>query len=285
MAYEWCSVICRNYPSLDSGEDLLLLSLEIGFRHLNPQPDELEAKLTYTECHQDLANIVFRSKNSEAIADLLHAWTSRSSSHKPYTSFNICTKHLTSLHHLHPLSSRLQQLIIYAISVIGYQEFEQVGIEGFVGLLNDLQVHCKDIDDKVKWARLLLETIQSPEGIQHLSHLYWELLVEIVVSKPLWLKNSTYNPQTMISLKETEEWDKLVCWMGVVWILWPPEKGETREEDLGHITLSLFHQQPGAIQKLEQWMEQLGGCWGQIPKSFQQICKQAHDEVAQQARL
>jgi len=288
MAYEWCSVVCKNYSSLESGKDLLLLSLEIGFRHLDPKNPWLKPGLTHTEHHQGLANIIFESGDGEAIADLLYAWTSLNSLN-PYTPLNICASHLISLHYLYPFSSRLQQLIIHAITLIGYQEFEQVGMEGFVGLLNDLQVCVEDAGGNGELTNLLLDTIQSSEGVQHLSTSYWELLVELVVFWSWALEGNTYtftyHSSTMASLEEAEEWDKLECWMGVVWILWPPEEGKTTEEELGHTTLSLFHQQPGTIQKLEQWMEQWADGWRQIPESFQQICKQAHNEAAQQAGL
>jgi hypothetical protein len=75
----------------------------------------------------------------------------------------------------------------------------------------------------------------------------------------------------MISLEAAGEWDKLECWMAFVWIVWPPEKGKTTEK----ITLSLFHQQPGVIHKLNQWMEGWSKRWStEIPKSFQQVCNQ-----------
>jgi len=154
-------------------------------------------------------------------------------------------------------------------------------VEGFFKLLDELQVNKED-PGKVEWSRLLLDTVQSTEGAQKLSYPYWELLVELAVSHWCWLEGSTYNPQTIISLKEAEEWDKLEYWIGIVWMLWPPEKGQTTEGGLGHITLSLFHQQSGAIQKLEQWMEQWAGAnWMQIPGSFQKICKQLHNEAGQ----
>ena len=34
-AYKWCSAICEIYPEPGDGKELLLLSLEIGFRGLN----------------------------------------------------------------------------------------------------------------------------------------------------------------------------------------------------------------------------------------------------------
>jgi len=287
MAYEWCSVVCKNFSSLEDGKELVLLSLEIGFRHLDPQNPWLKPKLTHTEYHQGLAKIVFESGDGEAIADLLYAWTSFSSLNQ-YTPLNICAKYLINLHCLHPFSSRLRQLIIYAIAFIGYQEFEQAGLEGLVRLLNDLQICVEDMTGNSELVSILLDTIQSSEGIKHLSPLHWELLVEFVTFWSWSPEGNTctynYSPFTMASLKEAEEWDKLECWMGIVWILWPPEEGKTTE-DLEHITLSLFHQRPSVIQKLEWWIEQWADGWRQIPESFQQICKQAHDEVAQQAGL
>jgi len=278
MAYEWCSVVCKNSSNCYGGLHLLFCSLEIGFRHLKPNFGRIEAKLIHTEHHQGLAEAIFESGNSEAIADLLCAWTSDSSSHKPYTSLDICVKYLIDLN-LHPFPPRLRKLIIYAIYLMILQKSKQLEIEGFVGLLNNLEISFKDIvRQRWTWAGLLLDTAQSSEGIQHLSLLYWNILVEVTGS--FWGKR-TYNPQTMISLKEAEEWDKLECWIGVVWMLWPPEKGQTTEEDLGDVTLSLFHQRPGAMQKLEQWMEGWTEDGGQIPESFQQICKQAQDEAAQ----
>ena len=276
-------MVCENYSSLKNGEDLLSLLLEIGFRHLNREDHWLELGPTHTEHHQVLAKIIFESGDSEAIADLLYAWTSRSNSHESYASLKICMQYLVGLHHLYPFSPRLHYLIAHTIVIIGYQEFKQVGVEVFFKLVDDLQAHVEE-SDKIEWTSLLLDIIQSTEGIQHLSLPHWELLVVIIVSYGQWLEGSTYSPQTMISLKEAEEWDKLECWIGVVWMLWPRE-GETAERDLRNTTLALFHQRPGAVQKLEQWMEQWADEWRRIPESFQQICKQAHDGAAQQAGL
>jgi len=166
------------------------------------------------------------------------------------------------------------------------QQFEQVGVEGFIKLLNDLQVSTKDLTHEYEpgWVELLIDTIQSSEKIQHLWISYWELLAGLVVDWRHRLVDRTYNPQIMISLQDAKEWDKLVCWIGVVWLVWPPEGGKTTGEDLELAMLLLFHQLPGALQKLEEQMEQWSG-WIGIPESFKQICKQVHDKAAQQAVL
>jgi len=198
MAYEWCSLICENYSTLQGARNLLLLSLETGFRHTNPR--NMEAKLIHTEHHQKLASIVFSSGNGEAIADLLCAWAPKSDFSVPYPQLGICAEHLIDLHYLHPFSPRLQSHIIHAIGLIEYQQFEQIGVEEFVRLLNDLQVYAGDSPSGFGWAKILLSTIKSSEAIQHLSHSYWKLAVERVAYWLDFLETSNYSPHTMVSL-------------------------------------------------------------------------------------
>lgn len=165
----------------------------------------------------------------------------------------------------------MQKLVIQAITFLGYRAFEQVGVEEFVGLLNNLHV---GIDDASIWVSLLLDTVQSSKGACHLSYPHWESLVEFIALGS-WVGRSTYSPHTMMFLEKAGEWKKLECWMGIVWILWPPGEGITTEDDLKQMTLQLFHQQPGAIQKLERWVEQWCRLKGKVaPELFQQICKQ-----------
>ena len=278
-AYEWCSVICENYPGLADGEALLFLSLEIGFRHLDPQHPQPLAKLTHTEHHQPMVDIVFDSQDDGVIADLLHAWTSHNDSNEPPPLLDVYTRHLIGLR---PSSQRLRRLVIRAVGSIGYQEFEQAGVEGFFELLDHLQASVEDMDGKEGWATLLLDIIQSPDGIRHLSHPYWESLVELSVLESQRLESVAWSPHIMASLESNGEWDRLEAWTGILWMVWPPEVGSTTEEDVRGAMLSLFRQQPGAIQKLEQWMEQWGERRGKpVPESFQQICEQARPEVAQ----
>jgi len=277
IAYDWCSVICEKSQSPGDWESLLLASLEIGFRHLDPREPYAVPTLAHTEHHPKMVDIVFKSQKSEAIADLLHAWTT--SRTLALALLGTCTEHLVCLHSLMPFSSRLRQFVLHSVELIGYEGFEGVGVERFVGLLNHLHVTVQDINRLCPWARLLLGTLQTSEGTQLLSHWYWELLVELGVLYSPWLvDNITYNPQIMTFLTEAQEWSKLEYWMGAVWLLWPPEADGIREEDLGRSILLLFRQRPGAFQKLEQWMER----WSQtnnmnIPESFQRICKQAQE--------
>ena len=187
------------------------------------------------------------------------------------------------LPNLVPFSPRLWRLIIRSIELIGCKGFEGVGVEGFIELLNHLHVTVEDMDNKFHWAKHLLETFRTPEGIQRLSHWYWELLVELAISLPWFLDDGlAYSPQITIFLTEAQEWSKLECWLGTVWMVWPPGADGTIEEDLDRLMVLLFRQKPGAFQKLGQWMKR----WSQknsedIPESFKRICKRAC-EAAQQ---
>jgi len=185
-----------------------------------------------------------------------------------------CARHL-GLHNLVPFSSRLRRLVIRSVELIGYWGFEGVGMERFVELLNHLHVTAEDMDDEHCWATLLLDTIQSSEGAQHLSHSYWGFFMELKVSKS-WLKlDPARSLQIIKSLTEAQEWSKSECWIGIVWM---PGSGETMEEDLEHSIVLLFRQRPGALQKLEQWMERWSQETGEeIPEPFRGICKRAHE--------
>ena len=287
MAYEWCSVICMNYQNLVDGQRLLFLSLEIGFRHINPKNIALWRPLTHSEHHHKLADIVFGSGDNETIADLLLAWTFgygyNDLSSGPLIT---CARHITLQVKPQPFPSRLRKVITHSIGAIGYKGFREVGMEGFIALLDSLHVVAEDgtVGWWQQWTILLLDIIQSSGETQHLSHHYWELLIELSI----FISQSpepcpTYNPEIITSLKDAQEWDKLEHWMGVVWMVWPPKDDETMEKGLKSGMQSLFHHQPGAIQKLQQWM----GQWSaksrlNVPELFRQICEEADLEMAQQ---
>ena len=285
MVYEWCSAVREKYPNLADGQDLLLLFLQIGFRHLDPQCDWIEAKPDHTNHHQQMAIIVLASGDSEAIGDLLQAWMPGDESHQLYTSLGMCAEPLVGLRRLRPFSSRLRQLVMRAVGLIGYREFEQVGVEGFVELLNDLHVSVKDTIDRAKWTQLLLDTVQSSEGIQHLPYSYWELLAELAFLGPWGLQYGAYSPDSTTYLKDTKKWEKLGCWVGVVWMAWPPEDDMPTEGDLEDAMLLLFCKLPDAIQKLEQWMERRRNRSQDTPGSFQRICEQTRRELTRQNAL
>jgi len=279
IVYEWCSMIYRGRERLQDWESLLLVCLEIGFRHLDFRTKYIEVYLTHTEHHRGLVDVVFKTQESESIADLLHAWTMKYKDiyWKPEL-LNYCSAHLIGLHNLVPFSPRLRRLIIRSVELIGYKGFEGVGVERLIELLNHLHVTVEDMDDEYNWGKLLLDTVRSSEGIQHLSHWYWELLAELAVSESQYLRPySEHSLQIITSLTEAKEWNKLECWVGIVWMLLP-EGLDPGEGDLGHLMTLLFRQRPGAVQKLEQWMERWSQRAGKdLPESFKQAHKQAHE--------
>jgi len=279
IAYDWCSAICESRQSLSDQEFLLFTSLEVGFRHLDPQNRDTVPTLTHTEHHLEMIDIVLKSQNSDAIADLLCSWIIGYSLHIPR---NTCAERLVCLHNLVPFSSRLRQLVILSVGLVGYEGFEGVEVERLIELLNHLHVTLEDMIFRAKWATILANILQTSKGLQLLSHWYWELLVELSISQPRSLWGVTYNPQTMIFLTEAQEWSKLECWMGTVWMIWPPEAYGITEEDLSYSMLLLLRQRPGALQKLEQWMERRSQEKSEnIPESFQRICKQAQEAARQ----
>ena len=289
FAYEWCSAIYENREHFEDWESLLLVCLELGFRHLDDQRPSTNIRLTHTEHHQALVDIIFKSQKGDAIADLLHAWTlGRHFSGPAGALVDVCTEHFVGLHNLVPFSPRLRRLVIRFIERVGYKAFEGAGAERFTELLDYLHVTIEDTDLKVRWTSLLLDVIRSSEGTLRLSHWYWELLVEMVVLTPWWLRfEVTYCLEIIESLMESREWGKLECWIGIVWMFSgsPGAVGVT-EEDLEDSMLLLFHQRPGAAQKLEQRMKQ----WSQRRKEnilelFQRTFTRTREAVRRQVAL
>ena len=61
---------------------------------------------------------------------------------------------------------------------------------------------------------------------------------------------SDFDPRIMVALQDTQEWDKLVCWICVIWIASPPyPDGISRNLEDG--MLLLFRQRPDSIQSLK----------------------------------
>jgi len=284
ITYEWCSVIYENRESVRDWEGLLLLCLETGFRHLDFQRHSTNFTITHTEHHQGLVDVVFENHEMEAVADLLQAWTTGSN---PYGSrvelLGLCARHLVGLQNQILSSPRLRRLVIRFVELTEYAVPKEVGVDRFIEFLNHLHVTAEDIDSGSSWVELLLWTIQSSETPQHLSHPYWELLVELTVLSRLMMVDFTKGLQITTSLIEAEEWSKLECWVGSFWMLLRGQANPT-ERDLGHSMTLLFRQRPGAVQKLEQWVKR----WARkrrnyIPNSFQQLCNQAHEAAKKQA--
>jgi len=270
LAYDCCSLICEQSP--DINEALLFLSLEIGFRHLDYQDKKVGGgRLTHTEYHQEMADVVFKNGDGEVVADLLHAWMSEKF---PYSLLDTCARYLVDLQRLQPFSPRLRHLLIRAVQHIGYPKFERIEGEGFFELLDHLHIRIGDVDDEFRWGKLLSAAIRSTKGLHRLPDEYWELLAELTISSPRLLRiTGFYDQHVMKSLEEAKEWGKLRCWFCAVWASWGPNKPHSKEADLKSVALSFFRSQPGAYEKVEGWMERLGQ---PELEAFRQMCPRAN---------
>ena len=287
IVYEWSAAICANRTEFEDLERLLLICLELGFRHLDPWKSSTFIILTHTEHHWGLVDVVFKSQKCEVIADFLHALTAESYLPEPAGAMaGVCAGHLVGLYNLVPFSPRLRRLVISFLGIVGYNLFEGAGVERLVGLLDYLHVTIEEARLRGGWWLFLMGVIRSSEGTRRLSYWYWELLVELAVSE-VWWPDSNDIPSLEItkSLIDAQEWGKLECWIGVAWMFFG--LASITEEDLQRSTLLLLRQQPGAAEKLEQWMEKWHqhSSWRHVPESFQRVLTRAHEVVQRQDAL
>ena len=277
-AYGWCVMIWENHQGYEGWETLLLLSLEVGFRHIRPK-NQYIPNITHAKHHQDFIDTVLRGDNSEAIADIALA----SYAIDDYRGLvaSICANHIVDSCSgtARPPSLRLHKFLFQVIESNSFGTLEEMGQGRLVELLNHLQICIEDVTCPQIWNALLLGIIQSSEGALRLAIQPWELLAEVATSGvPQGLAaygipdSVAYTPDVTASLLGAEEWDKLECWMGVVWMLCPPEPGDI-VEDLERAMTSLFRQRPGAVRKLTRWTERWSKeCERDLPETFQQMC-------------
>ena len=246
MAHEWCSVICAKYRDLDEGETLLFLSLEVGFRNRDPEQVLVEVDFVHTQHHLFMVDLVFGSQRDEVIGDFLGVWTSIGYCRTTHTSLTMCAKHLVDLPN--PSSSpRLRRLVIRSIGLIDHQEFEKVGIEDFVGLLDHLGVGVGDVDRNSKWRQLLMGIIKLPVVRDRLSFSYWELLLELLYPRG-WDPGSFF-----------------YCY----------SKG------LEHGMQLLFRQRPDHVQRFEGWVDERFP--DHMPKALRRIREYGRLEAEQRS--
>ena len=288
LAYGLCSTIYENREDVDGWESLLLDCLELGFRHLDDRQLPTQIILTHTEHHRGLVDVVFKSRKSDTIADFLHAWTTAYPPPEQTGEIvRIRTGLLVSLDSLVPFSPRLRRLVIYFIERAGYKGFKSARLEKVVELLDHLHLTVEEMGHA--WTSLLLDVIRSSEGPQRLPDRYWECLVELAAEGCGPEFGDTDTLKITKSLIDAEEWGKLECWIGTVW-MYPNLVGIT-EEELEHSMVVLFYQRPGAAQRLEQWMGRwsrwksiyIAGAFGQpkmgTPALFQRVHARAHEAV------
>ena len=254
MAYGWCSAICEG--SLDSGDakELLFLSLEVGFRGLDPQHRWKDIRFTHTKHYQHMANVIFDHGDDGVIGDFLQAWTSLGRSRMLCKSLDMCARHPLNLQHVNPTSKRLRQLVIHAVELVGVQRLGRIRVEEFTALLDTLRVNVDEMDLQGEWLRLIVHVAQYPGGRHSLPRRYLEIMVELVVTgSPFPLNPASDELRFMVSLEEEHDWGMLEFWMGLVWVTQCPSIHDI-PEDVERVTLSLFHERPNSIQRLEGWL-------------------------------
>ena len=287
MAYGWCAIIWESRMECEDWEVLLFLSLEVGFRCLDPQKHRMD--LTHTEHHQELASAVYKSHrtdNGEVIADLLCALTIHEKSEPALQSSDIYKRYIADLQNIVivPFSLRLRQIAMHSIALIGYKGFEVAETERFVRLLNHLHTDVRESDIPREWSSVLLEAAQSPEAHPYLPVPFWELLVKLATNRRL--SGSTYTQDATSSLLRSNEWEKLECWMSILLcVVWPPDVGDIAE-DLEPTMELLFRQRPSAAQQLRKRIEHQLDLWRargnyrvnfDVVIAFERICTQAQE--------
>ena len=223
--------------------DLLLRTLEVGFRLADISGDRSSLDLKHTPHHDQIFEAVFSCGDDEAIADALGAWIvgeiPPASSCARYFAMRVARAT--------PLSPRLRRAGIHALG----NNWRTISIPDALYLLNCLHA---DVDDVAKykyvWLALAVRVIRSPTGFESLSSHYWRLLGKSTSESIPYNHVEPRDVEVMKSLEEVEDWEKLEVWVPIVWTFLRSPLPESIE-DIGRVTLKLASQQPSALQKLE----------------------------------
>jgi hypothetical protein len=227
IAYGWCSAIYENREKLWDWWHLLSLCLKIGFRRLDSWRGHIPVTLTHTEHHRELVGVVFEDRESEAIADLLRAWSLNGDFSGPDdTLVSTCIERLVGVHDLVASSLILRRSVLRFIQAC-YDKFRGVGEKELIELLDHLCVGAEEMENKQKWKMLLSDMVQSSEGAQHLPRPYWELLLELLIPDRWPSGFGVANISKIArSLIDFQEWEKLECWIVIAWMHYrPPGRG------------------------------------------------------------
>jgi len=146
-AYSLCRAVCDNYHGLADGEQLLLLSLEIGFR-LYPDESWAAVTLEHVQNYDLAAGVVFGTNDEEAIADLLCAWLIEGRSSAPhYSSLRAHAQRIISLHNRQFFSPRFRRTLIHAVRQIK-RDVLLLAEAQLTALLDKLCVRVEDVEDR-----------------------------------------------------------------------------------------------------------------------------------------
>ena len=236
--------------------DLLLTTLEVGFRLADISHRRPFLDLNHTSHHDRIFDAVFSYGDDEAIADALGAWIVGEST--PACS---CARYFDMrMKRPIPLSPRLRHAGIRALEHSWYTG----SISDALFLFNCLHVDVDDVVDnkhhvdvydvvgnKVLWLGLLMRVIRSPTGFESLPSHYWRLLGKLTSEPILYASLVPRDVEVMKLLEEVENWEKLGVWMPIVWVFLAHSFVPESMEDIGRVTLKLVSQRPSALQQLE----------------------------------
>ena len=164
------SAICEANENLGECRDLLISALKLGFRRGIIHRDAARYPLDHTVYHNRIIDVLFPTRDANFIADALFAWTSRDIPQLRFPSLSACADHLVNLVDV-KFSPRFRQLVIRAVDRIGYREFERVGTEKLVHLLNKLETEVHEMEWRSLWTSFLSNVFRSPPGLQSLASL------------------------------------------------------------------------------------------------------------------
>jgi hypothetical protein len=260
---------------------LLPVILEIGFRLPGPGHDGSTLQLNHTSYHWQVFELAFSSDDDDVIAGVVSVWIVRG---HPSPPGSLACYFVKRVERSRPFSSRLRQVSIRAIETIRYNALDGSGSET-IRLLNCLNVDANDMVDERVWVKLLAGVICLPAGPESLSPHYWCLLDKLSSGADFYGTLGLRWVETMRSLEEAEDWEKLEVWMVVVWQFDGDELVSTTEDDelvstmenAERVTLKLLSRRPSALLRFETLCER-GLLYDPHKPKLRWICNQARAE-------
>lgn len=266
-AYGWCVDIWDHF---NGGNDLgwkplLLLSLEVGFRHLYSSDKWVPPMSTSATKHPGVFDTVLGSDSQQAVVDLI--WASFMIDEFGHLPLKTCVDYISGRPIEMKFSPELRKTFILCVNRVDVLSLKDIGKRIFVESLNRLDIGIKDASDlnREKLAATLSEIVELPEAARQLAIQGWQLLAKFAMEG--LLKSTTYNPDVAISLVDVKEWNKFECWLAAVWMAAPPGPKYVANR-LGAAMEFLEKEHPGVLQQyMERWSEKLGR---DVPEWFQQ---------------
>jgi hypothetical protein len=227
MAYDWCSAICHYNEDLGPHKSLLFACLRIGYRRFDTLPTQMTILSPH---HLRMIPLVFSSKDDGAIGDFLCAWCTYPSK-EGFGDLAQHTERLVDLAHLKTFGSRLQHLVSRAIGRMKHTDFNRVGIQKLIALLDRIEdeamFRAPDLRD------FFLNALGSSEGRQVFPPRYWRIAAELAARDRHFCTPDLPKPDLIRFLEAEGEWEKLTWWMGAIWTsVFPADVVENQMEDI-----------------------------------------------------